>query len=82
MAEIRRNDDGGIDFYDDNGKLMKHDDIYNDGENNDDIMLKREMLPMCRCMIINPEDKYFTYCTHWFTWQYEEECENSNIWIN
>ena len=38
--------------------------------------------PMCRCIILKPEDEYFTNCTLWFAWRYKEECKESPIWIN
>lgn len=78
--EIRRGLGGDIYFYDNDGNLY---DVFH---NNKIEPIQKEDFrpfhPMCRCIMLKPEDAYFTYCTGWFVWKYKEECKESLIWIN
>ena len=83
--EIRRNEDGSISFYDDEGN--KEDNPYTKSfseytsEEYNRYMLNRQH-PMCRCSIIPQGMMFLPDVTKKLVDQYIAECRKSLIWIN
>lgn len=56
---------------------------YTNAEYNDFVLSRQH--PMCRCRctpMIKIKDIYFTPSTKYLIWEYSEECNEKDIWIN